>query len=86
MINVISWLILGLVAGWLAKKIMPGKDPGGFFVTIAIGVIGAFIGGFIGKHTGVLGQATGFNFGSLITAIIGALVLLGIIRVLSKKY
>lgn len=86
MLNLISWAILGLVAGWLAKKIMPGKDPGGFFVTIAIGVIGAFIGGFIGQYTGILGAATGFNFGSLITAIVGAIVLLGIIRLVSKKY
>lgn len=84
--NFISWAILGLVAGWLAKKIMPGKDPGGFFVTIAIGVVGAFIGGFIGQYTGILGSATGFNFGSLVTAVVGALVLLGIIRLVSKKY
>ncbi len=86
MLNILAWALLGLVAGWLAKIIMPGKDPGGFFVTIAIGVIGAFIGGFIGQYTGILGSATGFNLGSLITAIVGALVLLGIIRVVSKKY
>ena len=86
MLNILAWALLGLVAGWLAKKIMPGKDPGGFFVTIAIGVIGAFIGGFIGQYTGLLGSATGFNVGSLITAIVGAMVLLGIIRLVSKKY
>ncbi len=56
----ISWIIMGLIVGVLAKLIMPGKDPGGLFITIGIGIAGAFVGGFIGTKLG-LGAVTGFN-------------------------
>ena len=73
--GILSWLLFGLIAGVLAKWIMPGKDPGGFFMTIAIGIAGAFVGGFIGSILG-FGSVTGFNLGSFATAILGALLLL----------
>jgi uncharacterized membrane protein YeaQ/YmgE (transglycosylase-associated protein family) len=73
--GIISWLVLGLLVGVLAKWIMPGKDPGGLLVTIGIGIAGAFIGGFIASAAG-LGTVTGFNLGSLAIATGGALVLL----------
>lgn len=73
--GIISWIVLGLIVGAVAKWIMPGKDPGGIFVTILIGIAGAFIGGFIGSLLG-LGSVTGFNLGSLLLAIVGALLLL----------
>ena len=85
MSNIIFWLIFGLIAGWLAKVIMPGKDPGGFFVTILIGVVGSFIGGYIGQATGLFGPVSGFNIGSFVTAIIGAIVLLALYRVVKKR-
>jgi uncharacterized membrane protein YeaQ/YmgE (transglycosylase-associated protein family) len=66
---------MGLVVGVLAKWIMPGDDPGGFFMTILLGVAGAFVGGFIGSAVG-LGTVTGFNVGSLALAVGGALLLL----------
>ena len=84
MSNIIFWIIFGLIAGWLAKVLMPGKDPGGFFDTILIGVVGSFIGGYIGQATGLFGPVSGFNIGSFITAIIGAIVLLAIYRVVKK--
>jgi uncharacterized membrane protein YeaQ/YmgE (transglycosylase-associated protein family) len=74
-VGFVSWLILGLVVGVLAKWIMPGKDPGGVFVTIAIGVVGALIGGFLGTRLG-LGDVTGFDLRSLAIATGGALLLL----------
>ena len=83
--NIIFWIIFGLIVGWLAKVIMPGKDPGGFFITIIIGVVGSFLGGLIGQYTGLFGPVTGFNIGSFITAIIGAIVLLALYRVVKKK-
>lgn len=73
--GILSWIILGLIVGVLAKWIMPGKDPGGFFLTIAIGIAGALLGGFIATQLG-FGSVTGFNFRSLLIAIGGALLLL----------
>lgn len=71
----LSWILLGLVVGVLAKWIMPGPDPGGMIVTILIGVAGAFVGGFLGSFVGI-GSVDGFNLGSLAVATGGALVLL----------
>lgn len=73
--GVISWAVLGLVVGALAKFIMPGKDPGGIIITILIGVAGAMVGGLIGSFLG-LGTVTGFDLRSLAIAIGGALILL----------
>ncbi len=82
--GIISWIILGLVAGALAKWILPGKDPGGIIVTIVVGIIGAIVGGYIGTLLG-FGEVTGFNFRSLIIAIIGSIVLLLIYRVVMRR-
>jgi uncharacterized membrane protein YeaQ/YmgE (transglycosylase-associated protein family) len=70
-----SWILMGLIVGLLAKWIMPGDDPGGIFLTILLGIAGAFVGGFIGTTLG-LGSVTGFNLGSLALAVGGALLLL----------
>ncbi len=73
--GIISWIVFGLIAGVLAKIIMPGKDPGGFIVTILIGIAGAMIGGLISTSLGY-GDVNGFDLGSLGIAIGGALLLL----------
>ena len=73
--GILSWIVFGLIAGALAKLIMPGGDPGGIFITILLGIGGAVVGGFIGTLLG-FGNVTGFNFGSFVIAIIGAIVLL----------
>ena len=78
----ITWIILGLVCGAIAKAIMPGPDPGGIIVTIIIGIIGAFIGGVIGRYTG--GAVTGFNWQSIVLAVIGSLLLLWIYRLATR--
>ncbi|MEZ5523359.1 MAG: GlsB/YeaQ/YmgE family stress response membrane protein [Pseudomonadales bacterium] len=77
--GILSWIVFGLIAGILAKWIMPGRDGGGFIMTIIIGVAGAFVGGFIGSLIG-FGGVSGFNIGSFITAVCGALLLLFIFR------
>ena len=81
--GIFSWIIMGLIVGVLAKFIMPGDDLGGIFVTILIGIAGAFVGGFIGSAIG-LGEVTGFNLGSLLLAIGGALLLLFVYRRIKK--
>lgn len=73
--GILSWIVLGLLVGVLAKWIMPGDDPGGIFVTILIGIAGALLGGFLGSAIGV-GTVTGFNVPSLVIAIGGSLLLL----------
>ena len=70
-----SWILMGLIVGLVAKWIMPGDDPGGIFLTILLGIAGAFVGGFIGTTLG-MGSVTGFNLGSLALAVGGALLLL----------
>ena len=81
--GIFSWIILGLIVGIIAKFIMPGKDPGGFFITIVLGIAGAFVGGFIGSTLG-FGSVTGFDIRSLLLAVGGAILLLVIYRVIKK--
>ena len=81
--GILSWVIMGLIVGLLAKFIMPGKDPGGIFITILIGIAGAFVGGYIGSLLG-LGTVTGFNLGRFLLATGGALLLLILYRKLKK--
>jgi uncharacterized membrane protein YeaQ/YmgE (transglycosylase-associated protein family) len=73
--GILSWIIFGLIAGALAKLLMPGKDPGGFIVTAIIGIVGAIVGGFIGTQLG-FGGISGFDFRSFLVAIAGAMLLL----------
>ncbi|MCP4353494.1 MAG: GlsB/YeaQ/YmgE family stress response membrane protein [Desulfobacterales bacterium] len=81
--GILSWIVMGLIIGVLAKWIMPGKDPGGFIVTILIGIAGAFIGGFISSRMG-LGSFRGFDLYSLLIAVGGAMLLLAGYRVIKK--
>jgi uncharacterized membrane protein YeaQ/YmgE (transglycosylase-associated protein family) len=74
---------LGLIAGVIAKLIMPGKDGGGFIVTTLLGIAGAFVGGWVGSFFG-LGTVGTFSLGSMTTAIAGALLLLFIYRQVKK--
>ena len=82
--GVLSWIILGLVAGILAKVIMPGKDGGGFIITVVLGIAGAFVGGWVGSFLG-LGSTGGFSLGSVATATVGALLLLIVYRMVKKQ-
>jgi len=82
--GMLSWIFLGLVAGALAKFIMPGKDPGGIFATILIGIIGGVVGGFLGTFIG-LGKIQSFDLGGIFIATAGAILLLVIWRIARKK-
>jgi uncharacterized membrane protein YeaQ/YmgE (transglycosylase-associated protein family) len=79
-----SWIVFGLIAGALAKLIMPGDDPGGVIITIIIGIVGAGIGGFVAVQLGY-DDITGFDLRSLVIAVIGGLVLLAGYRVLRRS-
>jgi uncharacterized membrane protein YeaQ/YmgE (transglycosylase-associated protein family) len=77
--SILYWLALGVVAGFIAKIIMPGSGPAGWTMTIVIGVTGAFVGGFIASHLG-LGGVHGFDARSLVIATAGSALLLFIYR------
>ena len=84
MSNFVSWVLLGLLAGGLAKFIMPGKDPGGCLVTMLIGIVGALIGGFIGRT--LIGRSvTGFDLVSLALAVVGSVILLALYRAIARR-
>lgn len=82
--GIISWIILGLIVGVLAKWIMPGEDPGGIFITILLGIGGAFVGGFIGSLVG-LGTVSGFSLTNLVLATGGAVLLLLLYRQIKTR-
>ncbi|MGD9742013.1 MAG: GlsB/YeaQ/YmgE family stress response membrane protein [Dongiaceae bacterium] len=82
--GILSWIILGLIAGAIAKLVMPGKDPGGIIVTILIGIVGAVIGGFIGNQMG-FGGVGGIDIRSILIATAGAIILLLIYRLVRKR-
>jgi uncharacterized membrane protein YeaQ/YmgE (transglycosylase-associated protein family) len=76
----IGAIILGLLAGYIAKALMPGKDPGGFFVTILLGLAGSLVGFFLFTEVLGIGDDQAFDLGGLIGAIIGTMILLGVYR------
>jgi uncharacterized membrane protein YeaQ/YmgE (transglycosylase-associated protein family) len=77
MFGILGWILFGLIVGAIAKFVMPGKDPGGIIVTMALGIAGALVAGFIGRAMGWYGpdEAAGF-----ITATLGAVLLLFVYR------
>ena len=80
--GILSWIILGLIAGAIAKLILPGKDPGGIIVTILLGIAGALLGGFLGRAMGFYreGEPAGW-----IMAFLGSLVLLFLYRMIAGR-
>ena len=80
----LAWIGFGLIAGILAKMIMPGRDPGGMIITCLLGIAGAFVGGFVGTKLG-FGTITGFDASSLGVAIVGSLILLAVYRLINKR-
>ena len=79
---ILSWIVFGLVIGIIAKLLMPGKDPGGFIITMLLGIAGAMVGGFIGRALGFYGpnQAAGW-----LMSIAGAIILLALYRMLVRR-
>ena len=82
--GILSWIVLGLVAGALAKLIMPGEQGGGMIVTIVLGVIGALVGGFLGTYVFGFGDISGFDVRSIAIAVGGALLALVVYGVVAR--
>lgn len=83
--GIIAWIFLGLVAGALAKLIMPGDQPGGIILTTLLGVGGAVLGGFIGTTVFGFGEVTGFDLRSIAIAVGGALVVLFVYEMVVRR-
>jgi uncharacterized membrane protein YeaQ/YmgE (transglycosylase-associated protein family) len=79
---ILSWIVFGLIVGIVAKLLMPGRDLGGIIVTMLLGIIGAVVGGFVGRALGFYGpnQAAGF-----LMSVVGAIVLLAIYRLVARR-
>ena len=83
--DIIGWILFGLVAGAIARLLMPGRDPMGWIATILLGVAGSFIGGFLGRMLFGAGDAEGFSPAGWIGAIIGAILLLFLYRMFTSR-
>ena len=79
---ILSWILFGLVVGVIAKLLMPGRDPGGFIVTILLGIAGALLGGFVGRAMGFYGENQGAGW---IMSILGAIILLAVYRMVAGR-
>jgi len=82
MIEVLGWIVFGLIVGALAKLVMPGRDPGGIIVTMLLGMAGALVGGFVGRSLGWYGPNDGAGF---FVSILGAIVLLALYRMVVPR-
>jgi uncharacterized membrane protein YeaQ/YmgE (transglycosylase-associated protein family) len=82
MFGIIGWIVFGLIVGIVAKFLMPGKDPGGFVITALIGIVGAMVGGFLGRSLGLYreGEPAGFFM-----AVLGSIILLFIYRMVAGR-
>lgn len=80
--GILTWILFGLVCGVIAKFLMPGRDPGGFIVTILLGIAGALVGGFIGRAMGFYGQGEGAGW---LMSILGAIILLVLYRMVAGR-
>jgi uncharacterized membrane protein YeaQ/YmgE (transglycosylase-associated protein family) len=82
MFGILGWILFGLIVGVIAKLLMPGRDPGGFIVTILIGIAGALLGGFVGRALGMYeaGESAGF-----IMSTLGAILLLFLYRLVVRR-
>jgi uncharacterized membrane protein YeaQ/YmgE (transglycosylase-associated protein family) len=80
--GVLGWIVFGLVVGIVAKFLMPGRDPGGFVVTVLLGIVGALLGGYLGRGLGWYreGDAAGF-----LMAVLGAIIVLAVYRLLARR-
>jgi uncharacterized membrane protein YeaQ/YmgE (transglycosylase-associated protein family) len=81
--GILAWAVFGLIAGAIAKMLMPGNQPGGIILTIILGVVGAVVGGYIGTLLG-FGDISGFNFKSMLLAVGGGVLVLFIYGLVTK--
>ena len=82
MFGILGWILFGLVVGVIAKLVMPGRDPGGIFVTIILGIVGAVVGGYVGRALGFYGPG---QSAGILMSIAGAILLLAVYRMFTRR-
>jgi uncharacterized membrane protein YeaQ/YmgE (transglycosylase-associated protein family) len=82
--SILEWIVIGIIAGFLAKSVLPGEAPGGILGDLVVGIVGALLGGWLFSTFGSPG-VTGFNIWSLLVAFVGGVVLLFIVRLLTRR-
>lgn len=80
--GVLGWIVFGLIVGIVAKFLMPGRDPGGFIITILIGIAGALVGGYAGRAVGWYGEGDPVGF---LMAVLGSIILLALYRMMARR-
>jgi uncharacterized membrane protein YeaQ/YmgE (transglycosylase-associated protein family) len=82
MFGILGWIVFGLIVGIVAKLLMPGRDPGGIIITMLLGIVGAVLGGFVGRAMGLYGpnEAAGF-----LMSLVGAIALLAVYRMVARR-
>jgi uncharacterized membrane protein YeaQ/YmgE (transglycosylase-associated protein family) len=80
--GILGWIVFGLVVGIVARLLMPGRDPGGFVITIILGVVGVLLGGFVGRALGWYREGDPVGF---VMAVVGAVILLAIYRMVARR-
>jgi uncharacterized membrane protein YeaQ/YmgE (transglycosylase-associated protein family) len=80
--HIIGWIVFGLIVGIIAKFLMPGRDPGGFVLTAVLGIVGALVGGFVGRSLGWYREGDPVGF---VVAVLGAILVLGVYRVTAGR-
>lgn len=80
--TIIGWILFGLIVGVVAKLLMPGRDPGGFVITILLGIVGALLGGYIGRTLGFYREGEPASF---LMAVLGSIILLALYRLVAGR-
>lgn len=83
--NIIAWVLVGLIGGVLGKALLPGRDPGGFILTVLLGIAGALLGGFLSIALGMGNGVDDFDIGTIVLAIVGTMILLLGYRMVARE-
>ena len=83
--NIIAWIIVGLIGGVIGKALLPGRDPSGLIITILLGIAGAWLGGFLSIALGIGNGVDDFDVGTILLAIVGTMILLAGYRMVARE-
>ena len=83
--SILAWIVVGVIGGFLAKALMPGKDPGGLIITVLLGIAGAVVGGFIAVALNISDGVDDFDIGTIVLSVLGAMLILFAYRLIASR-